>query len=140
MRVANDLSYSKEVIQQPRLQQGVRETATQNEPLTSKAQVSARQFSAGFESTPQMNIENVEQMNIENIEKALADTVDKINAIMKTFDVQAEFSVYQKFNQVMVKVVDTRSDEVIREIPQQKILDLISNLLESSGVLVDETA
>jgi flagellar protein FlaG len=38
----------------------------------------------------------------------------------------------------MVKVVDTETQEVIREIPSEKILDMVANILEMAGILVDE--
>ena len=38
----------------------------------------------------------------------------------------------------MVKVVDTETKEVVREIPSEKILDILANILEMAGLLVDE--
>ena len=38
----------------------------------------------------------------------------------------------------MVQVVDSDTGEIIREIPPQKILDLVAKLWELSGVFLDE--
>jgi flagellar protein FlaG len=38
----------------------------------------------------------------------------------------------------MVKVIDENTGEVIREIPPKKILDMVANMLELAGLLVDE--
>ncbi len=38
----------------------------------------------------------------------------------------------------MVKVIDVTTDEIIREIPPEKILDLVAAIWEVSGIIVDE--
>ncbi len=38
----------------------------------------------------------------------------------------------------MVKVIDTNTDEIIREIPQEKVLDNIANIKEMLGLLLDK--
>jgi len=38
----------------------------------------------------------------------------------------------------MIKVINSETDEVIREIPPEKILDLIAKLWELAGIIVDE--
>lgn len=38
----------------------------------------------------------------------------------------------------MVKVVDTQTNEIIREIPPEKTLDMFVKMLELAGIFVDE--
>lgn len=38
----------------------------------------------------------------------------------------------------MVKVINTDTDEVIRQIPNEKILDMVAKMCEMSGIMVDE--
>jgi flagellar protein FlaG len=38
----------------------------------------------------------------------------------------------------MVKVVDSETGEVIREIPPEKLLDMFANMLELAGLIIDE--
>ena len=40
----------------------------------------------------------------------------------------------------MVKVVDPNTDKVIREIPPEKILDMVAKMWEVVGLFVDEKA
>ncbi|MDF2925425.1 MAG: flagellar protein FlaG protein [Paenibacillaceae bacterium] len=49
-----------------------------------------------------------------------------------------EFSVHDKTKQIMVKVLDKESGEVIREIPPEKTMDFVAKLWELAGILVDE--
>ena len=37
-----------------------------------------------------------------------------------------------------IKIVDKNTDEVIKEIPPEKTLDMIAKCMEIAGVLVDE--
>jgi len=42
----------------------------------------------------------------------------------------------------MVKVIDTSGDreEIIREIPSEKVLDMVARMWELAGIMVDEKA
>lgn len=50
------------------------------------------------------------------------------------------FENNQEFNQLVVKVVDIETDEVIRQIPAEEILGVIASLTELRGNLVDTTS
>jgi len=39
---------------------------------------------------------------------------------------------------VRVKVLDSETNEVIREIPPEKILDMVAKMWELAGLIVDE--
>lgn len=71
--------------------------------------------------------------------KELLDTeIEKLNKVMFGTDKHFEFSVHDKINAVMIKVVDTETKEVIKELPPEKILDLVAKMEEMVGMLVDE--
>ncbi len=38
----------------------------------------------------------------------------------------------------MVKLIDKETDEVVKEIPPEKILDLVASIWDLVGILVDE--
>ncbi len=52
----------------------------------------------------------------------------------KTF----EYSIHEKTKQIMVKVINSETKEIIREIPPEKILDLVARMWEVAGIIVDE--
>lgn len=76
----------------------------------------------------------------ENIlnDKEFIDAFEKVNKEFLTYDRKLEFSIHEKTNQVMVKVIDLHTEEVIREVPPEKILDLVAKLWEVAGLIVDE--
>lgn len=73
------------------------------------------------------------QVKDEQVVKA----IEKANKSFQPFDRKFERSVHERTNTVMIKVIDASTDEVIREIPPEKLLDMVANMLEVAGILVD---
>lgn len=71
-------------------------------------------------------------------EKEVIDIIEKSNYEFVAYDRRCEFSVHEKTKQIMIKVVNTVTDEVIRELPPEKVLDRVAGFLEISGILVDK--
>ncbi|NLO39463.1 MAG: flagellar protein FlaG [Ruminiclostridium sp.] len=71
-------------------------------------------------------------------EKMVMSAIEKANKIMLASGRSLEISVHESTKKIMVKVIDTKTDEVIREIPPEKLVDLIANLMELAGIIVDE--
>ncbi|AOM81933.1 flagellar protein FlaG [Salisediminibacterium beveridgei] len=51
-----------------------------------------------------------------------------------------KFEQHDKLDRTMVKVIDQQTDEIIKEIPPEEFLDMISSMLEFAGILIDEKA
>lgn len=49
-----------------------------------------------------------------------------------------EFSVHKKTGRTVVKVMDTKTGEIIKQIPYQELLDLAAKLKEMTGILFDK--
>ena len=73
-----------------------------------------------------------QQPNPESIRRA----VDNINK--KLTNSEAVFGIHEKTNRVTIKIVDKETKEVIKELPPEKTLDMISKVWEIAGLLVDE--
>lgn len=71
-------------------------------------------------------------------ERAIRAAIDSVNKAIVGANRQFEFSVHEKTNRVMVKVIDTDTKEIVREIPPEKILDMVAQMWEMAGILVDE--
>lgn len=68
----------------------------------------------------------------------LEDLVEKINRAVFGENERMEFQIHERTGRMLVKLVDNETDEVIREIPPEKMLDLIANIWEMVGILVDK--
>lgn len=63
---------------------------------------------------------------------------DSLNKLLDTTSVQLRYQYHENLNQYYVTLVDTKNDEVVREIPNKKLLDMYAAMLDFVGVLVDE--
>lgn len=66
------------------------------------------------------------------------EAIEKANKEFITYDRRFEFSIHEKTNQIMVKVIDVNNDEVIRELPPEKILDMVAVMWEVAGIIIDK--
>jgi len=74
----------------------------------------------------------------EYTEEDLIKSIELANEKVVVFGKRFEFSIHQETKHIMVKVIDATTNEVINEIPPEKILDLIASLWEIAGLIVDE--
>lgn len=56
----------------------------------------------------------------------------------KSVNFESEFGIHEKTNRITVKIVDKKTKEVIRELPPEKMLDMIAKVWEMAGLVVDE--
>lgn len=75
----------------------------------------------------------------------LEDSVDLANAAMQISSYNLQFRVHEESGRIQVKVIDSQSGDVIKEIPSEQMLELsasIKEMLEKFdkmvGLLVDE--
>ena len=61
-----------------------------------------------------------------------------ILTITSIFNRKLKFSINRESNQVIVKVIDGETDNVIKEIPPEALQRLHSRMRESIGLLIDE--
>jgi flagellar protein FlaG len=71
-------------------------------------------------------------------EAFIIKTIEKANKALEGRYTTLEFSVHQNTKQISIKVMDRETGEVIREIPPDKTLDIVSRLWDMAGILVDE--
>ena len=62
--------------------------------------------------------------------------VEDINK--KMANSEAVFGFHEKTNSVTIKIVDKESKKVIKELPPEKMLDMIAKVWEYAGLFVDE--
>jgi flagellar protein FlaG len=69
----------------------------------------------------------------------LQAAVDRTNKLLSDNNItQLKFEIHKGTGSIMVKVIDTSTDEVIREIPSEKLLDYAAGMRKLEGVIVDE--
>lgn len=104
--------------------QGVEQAHLQRQGVAAETQSMARPREAWVEP-------RVEAADVEN-------AVSDLNAAFKYVNERLEFSVHEETNRIMVKVYDKDTDEVLREIPPEQILDMVAEMQKFVGLFVDK--
>ncbi len=71
-------------------------------------------------------------------EEQLIKVIERANKAMQGINTSFEFAIHEGTKEIMVKVLDKDTGEVVREIPSEKILDMVAKMWELSGIIVDE--
>ncbi|MDE7322910.1 MAG: flagellar protein FlaG [Lachnospiraceae bacterium] len=66
----------------------------------------------------------------------LKKVMEQVTATLPHSD--AKFGIHEKTNRITIKLIDRETQEVIKEIPPEKTLDLLAKRMELAGVLVDQ--
>ena len=70
-------------------------------------------------------------------EEQIKKVIDKANQSLAEHSTKLAFSIHDQTKEIMVKVLDADSGEVIKEIPSQKSLDRLAAVLENIGWIID---
>ncbi|WP_234028538.1 flagellar protein FlaG [Lentibacillus sp. Marseille-P4043] len=75
-----------------------------------------------------------EKTNEEDVKSVLS----KLNDFMEPLRTNLKFEYHEKLDEYYVTIVNPKTDEVIKEIPPKKMLDMYAAMAEFMGLLVDE--
>jgi len=70
----------------------------------------------------------------------LQSIITDVQKVSAAFNRKLAFSVNEKLGQVVVKVVDSETDKVVREIPATELQHVYERIREVIGLLFDEQA
>lgn len=70
--------------------------------------------------------------------KQIETAVDKLNDFVEPLQTNLKFQLHEELNEYYVTIVDPNTDEVIKEIPSKKILDMYAAMGEYMGFLIDK--
>jgi|SRR5690625_2392264 len=70
--------------------------------------------------------------------KEVKTTVEKLNDFIDPVRTNLKFVFHEELHEYYVTVINPHTDEVIREIPPKKMLDMYAAMAEYMGLLIDE--
>jgi len=70
----------------------------------------------------------------------LSSINSELNKFMSFIDPDIKFMIHEKSKQLMVQFVDTKNQRVIKEFPSHEMLDMMANIREYVGALLDKRA
>lgn len=80
--------------------------------------------------------EGTSSENKNSQEESFINAIEKANHIQQG-TTECQFSVHQETKQIMIKLVDVNTRQVVKEIPSEKILDMIAKMCDLAGIFVD---
>ncbi|KPB05644.1 flagellar protein FlaG [Bacillus sp. CHD6a] len=84
------------------------------------------------------SIKEAKQSHPEENRRHMEMIVEGMNDFMKPMNVSVRFELHDELNEYYVTVVDVATDEVLREIPSKKFLDMYAAMTEYMGLFVDK--
>jgi flagellar protein FlaG len=72
--------------------------------------------------------------------EALEGMVSDLNQLVQELHRELRFSVDEDSGDTVVKVIDKETDEVLRQIPSQEVMNLRKRLEEAAGVIFQDSA
>ncbi|CAG9621439.1 flagellar protein FlaG [Sutcliffiella rhizosphaerae] len=108
-------------------------------PTASNLDSTARVLSKGTISSKIDNsVKQTKKAQPEENRAQMETIVDGMNDFMKPMNISVRFQLHEELNEYYVTVVDAVTDEVIREIPAKKFLDMYAAMTEYMGLFVDK--
>ena len=122
---------------------GVQQTApisTRTQTNTDAAASSHQSATSFTQQDGNMQVKREEMQGSTVSEAQIIEAIEHANKAFRIVSTRFEFSIHEGTKEIMVKVIDEQTNEVIREIPPEKILDIVAKLWELVGIIVDEKA
>lgn len=70
----------------------------------------------------------------------LTDKVSKLNDYAQSVNREIQFSIHKETDQTVVKVIDSETEKVIRQMPSEQVLKIAESMENFSGMLLKEQA
>ncbi|WLR49259.1 flagellar protein FlaG [Halobacillus litoralis] len=116
-----DLITQSQLLQRNNLQLGVRSTVQKNESV----------------KTERMN-EDFKEYTTDNQKENLKQAAEDMNVFFKAVNTSLRFQFHDKLEEYYVTIVDSDTEEIVKEIPPKKLLDMYASIAERLGFIVDE--
>lgn len=68
----------------------------------------------------------------------LIKSIEKANKAVMGANTRFEFSIHDETKEIVVKVFNADTGALVREIPSEKILDMVAGIWKAVGLFVDE--
>ncbi|GAB2544943.1 flagellar protein FlaG [Gracilibacillus alcaliphilus] len=108
--------------------------------ILSEQSKSARARSNNHEQTTSKVTQDTNMVTQESdvTEEQLGNMIEGINSFLETANTGIRYELHEKLDRYFVTIIDKDTDEVVKEIPPKKMLDLYASMFEYMGFLVDK--
>jgi flagellar protein FlaG len=80
------------------------------------------------------------QLDVKELEKNLKEAIQMLNEQMKSSGRHLNFSIDQEVNRTIIRVKNSNTGELVRQIPDETVLRVAHSIEKVKGMLLDELA
>ena len=115
-------------------------TMPQTLPISYSNENATKVVKTNTPSTPSTeNVKNVQNTSIPSVGQ-LDKAIEKVKTYVESFNNNIEYSVNKDTDQVVVKIIDKSTKEVLRQIPSEEMLALAEQLDKITGLFLKQKA
>ncbi|KJS65662.1 MAG: hypothetical protein JL50_16550 [Peptococcaceae bacterium BICA1-7] len=83
---------------------------------------------------------SVEEENKEEKQESLSveKAVELLNKTMESYTTELKFKLHKDSGEYIVKIINTKDNSVIREIPPERVLNMVAHFKKMLGIIVDK--
>ena len=111
-------------------------SSSQGSSSVSSAQATSQVNSVNTQATQSESVQDAQKMSAEEVQNVL----DKMNEFMGKGQHNLNFSIDKDTDDMVVKVMDTETNEVIRQFPSEQTLKLAKHIDGMLGLILNENA
>ncbi len=109
-------------------------------PIGNSSAEGAARTEATVKNMPEIDGKDKEQNNSKLSREDAENITREMNKFFQLIDANLQFAMHEKTKQLMVQVVDTKENKVLREFPSHELLDTMANIREYVGIMLDKKA
>lgn len=109
----------------------------QHKPVDTSIKTSNAQLQEQLRTTESSDKNNGLEKK-EYTKEQLENAVESINEFLKIEQTDSKFVFHEGLNQYFVRLVDSKTEEVIKEIPPESLLNAFYEMQKLVGLIVDE--
>lgn len=76
--------------------------------------------------------------SLDRIQESVQEKVQAVSDFLTPLNASVKFTFHEDLNEYYVVMIDGQTEEVIREIPPKKFLDMYAAMVEFMGLFVDK--
>lgn len=131
MRITSQPSMDFTVQQNTSAKIGATAMPAETKPVTNNEQ----SIEASVTATNLVQESVAEQVTLK---EKLLPAIDTMNEILETTQKSSKFVLHEGLDKYYVRLIDAQTEEVIKEIPPQRLLDAFYEMQKMAGMIVDE--
>ncbi len=113
---------------------------SQDQPVNAAARIAKR---GDVEEAKQLNgysgTEDPSKQEKKNATTSIEGAVSDLNSLAQRMRRELQFSVEEDSGELVVKIIDKETDEVVRQIPPEVLLELRKRMTEAAGAIFSDS-